>query len=87
MTKDQWGMVKQKLLKNVGQNNFKSWIEPLEYDHTENGVAVIGAPNSWAGTYVSRNFGDLILGEVSVAGFWAVVDSITDATGNVITYM
>ena len=65
MTKDQWGMVKQKLLKNVGQNNFKSWIEPLEYDHTENGVAVIGAPNSWAGTYVSRNFGDLILGEVS----------------------
>ena len=29
----------------------------------------------------------MILGEVSVAGFWAVVDSITGATGNVITYM
>ena len=27
------------------------------------------------------------LGEVSVAGFWAVIDSITGATGNVITYM
>ncbi len=29
----------------------------------------------------------MILGEVTVAGVWAVVDSITGATGNVITYM
>ncbi|MEC7298201.1 MAG: chromosomal replication initiator protein DnaA [Pseudomonadota bacterium] len=65
MTKDQWGAVKQNLLANVGQHNYKSWIEPLVLDRTEDGVAVIGAPNSYAGTYVSRNFGDLILGEVS----------------------
>ncbi|EAQ03039.1 chromosomal replication initiation protein [Pseudooceanicola batsensis HTCC2597] len=66
MTKEQWGAVKQKLLQNVGQHNYKNWIEPLVLDRTEDGVAVIGAPNSWAGTYVARNFGDLILGEVSM---------------------
>ena len=65
MTKEQWGAVKEKLLKNVGQSNYKNWIEPLVLDRMEDGVAVIGAPNSYAGTYVSRNFGDLILGEVS----------------------
>ena len=65
MTKEQWGAVKEKLLQNVGQNNFKNWIEPLVLDRMEEGVAVIGAPNSYAGTYVSRNFGDLILGEVA----------------------
>ena len=65
MTKDQWGAVKAKLLQNVGQNNYRNWIEPLIFDRTEEGTAVIGAPNSWAGTYVARNFGDLILGEGS----------------------
>ena len=65
MTKEQWGAVKEKLLKNVGQSNYKNWIEPLILDRMEEGVAVIGAPNTYAGTYVSRNFGDLILGEVA----------------------
>lgn len=65
MTKDQWGAVKQKLLQNIGQHNYKSWIEPLILVDTVDGVAMIGAPNSWAGTYVARNYGDLILGEVA----------------------
>ncbi|WP_407493710.1 chromosomal replication initiator protein DnaA [Pseudooceanicola sp. MF1-13] len=65
MTKDQWGAVKQNLLKNVGQHNYKSWIEPLVLVQTDEGVATIGTPNTYAGTYVSRNFGDLILSEVS----------------------
>ena len=29
----------------------------------------------------------MILGEVTVAGFWAIVDAIAGGTGNVITYM
>ena len=29
----------------------------------------------------------MILGEVTVAGFWAVIDAIAGGTGNVITYM
>ena len=29
----------------------------------------------------------MILGEVTVAGFWAIIDAIAGATGNVITYM
>ncbi|MBY6090662.1 chromosomal replication initiator protein DnaA [Maritimibacter alkaliphilus] len=65
MTKEQWGEVKQKLRDSVGQNNFLNWIEPLELAATRDGVAVIGAPTSFAGNYVSRNFGDKILGEIS----------------------
>jgi chromosomal replication initiator protein len=64
MTQEQWGTVKEKLLKNVGQNNYTNWIEPLVFDRLEDGVAIIGAPNTYAGTYVSRNFGELILIEV-----------------------
>ena len=29
----------------------------------------------------------MILGEVTVAGLWAIIDTITGTTGNVITYM
>ncbi len=65
MTQEQWGAVKEKLLQNVGQNNYRNWIEPLIHDRLEEGVAIIGAPNTYAATYVARNFGDLILGEVS----------------------
>ena len=36
---------------------------------------------------VQSLFLDLILGEVSSAGFWAIVDSFTGAIGNFITYM
>ena len=64
MTQEQWGAVKEKLLKNVGQNNYTNWIEPLVFDRLEDGVVIIGAPNTYAGTYVSRNFGELILVEV-----------------------
>ncbi|MGI3169865.1 chromosomal replication initiator protein DnaA [Pseudooceanicola sp. C21-150M6] len=65
MTKDQWGTLKQNILRNVGEHNYKSWIEPLQFDRTEDDIAVIIAPNAWAGTYVARNFGELILNEVS----------------------
>lgn len=65
MTIEQWGELKKNLLGKVGQSNFQNWIEPLEFAGVENGVAVISAPTNFAGTYVSRNFGDLILGQMS----------------------
>jgi len=65
MTKEQWGELKESLLRSVGPNNFRNWIEPLEFDGAENGVARIAAPTSFVGTYVSRNYGDLILGRMS----------------------
>ncbi|WP_243405109.1 chromosomal replication initiator protein DnaA [Pelagivirga sediminicola] len=61
MTQDQWGRLKQDLLKSVGKSNFKSWIEPLELSHLEEGVATFAVPTSFVGNYVSQKYGDQIL--------------------------
>ena len=67
MTEDKWGDVKKKLLGNVGQNNFERWIEPLGLIAIENGVAILSAPSSYVGTFVQRNYGDVILGAIESA--------------------
>ena len=61
MTQEQWGELKKELLKTVGSNNYKNWIEPLELDNVADGVATFSVPTSFLGNYVSHNFGDLIL--------------------------
>jgi chromosomal replication initiator protein len=61
MTQEQWGQIKNELLKTVGSNNFKTWIEPLELHEVADGVATFAVPTSFLGNYVSQNFGDLIL--------------------------
>jgi chromosomal replication initiator protein len=61
MTQEQWGQVKQQLLKTIGSNNYKTWIEPLELQEVSDGVATLAVPTSFLGNYVSQNFGDLIL--------------------------
>ena len=61
MTKDQWGQLKQNLLKTVGKSNYKSWIEPLELSHVDEGVATFEVPTSFVGNYVSQKYGDQIL--------------------------
>ncbi len=68
MTQEKWGILRQKLLKTVGQNNYKSWIEPLEFSALEGGVASFNVPTNFLGNYVSRNFADLILYELNNAG-------------------
>lgn len=68
MTQEQWGQLKQTLLGTVGQNNFKNWIEPLELNDIAEGVATFTVPTTFLGNYVSRNFGDLILHQLSQAG-------------------
>ena len=40
MTHEMWGQLRQKLLKTVGQNNYTTWIEPLEFSGLEDGIAV-----------------------------------------------
>ncbi|QUJ76229.1 chromosomal replication initiator protein DnaA [Sulfitobacter albidus] len=64
MTTDEWGNVKKRLLKTVGQNNFTTWIDPLALDASEDGVATINVPTTFFGNYVSRTFSDLILHEM-----------------------
>jgi chromosomal replication initiator protein len=67
MTKEQWGALQQKLVGTVGENNYKTWIEPLKFVGVKDpGVLVLGAPTNFFGTYVSQNFGDLLLAQVSL---------------------
>ncbi|MGB7242951.1 MAG: chromosomal replication initiator protein DnaA [Sulfitobacter sp.] len=66
MTNEQWRQLRQRLLKTIGQNNFTTWIEPLQYDGTKDGVATLHVPTTFLGNYVSQNFADLILYEMKV---------------------
>ncbi|MBE1282927.1 MAG: chromosomal replication initiator protein DnaA [Rhodobacteraceae bacterium] len=68
MTQEKWGQLCQKLLKTVGQNNYTTWIEPLEFEQLSDGVAVFNVPTNFMGNYVSQNFADLILYELNNAG-------------------
>ncbi|MGR3761429.1 chromosomal replication initiator protein DnaA [Roseobacteraceae bacterium NS-SX3] len=68
MTEEKWGRLRQRLLKTVGQNNFTTWIEPLEFDEVDGGVAVFNVPTNFMGNYVSQNFADLILHEFNMSG-------------------
>ncbi|KIN74499.1 chromosomal replication initiator protein DnaA [Sulfitobacter guttiformis] len=64
MTRDDWGNLKQRLLKTVGQNNFTTWIDPLMLGKTTDGIATLNVPTNFFGNYVSQNFSDLILHEM-----------------------
>ncbi|UWQ53971.1 chromosomal replication initiator protein DnaA [Leisingera caerulea] len=68
MTEEKWGQLRNRLLKTVGQNNFTTWIEPLEFDTVDGGVAVFKVPTNFMGNYVSQNFADLILHELTMSG-------------------
>ena len=64
MTNEQWGELRQRLRKTVGQNNYTTWIEPLKFRDLEDGVAIFDVPTTFLGNYVTQNFADLILHEM-----------------------
>ncbi len=68
MTQEKWGLLRNKLLKAIGKNNYTTWIEPLEFQELQDGVAVFSVPTNFMGNYVSQNFADLILYELNTAG-------------------
>ncbi|MEL7211366.1 MAG: chromosomal replication initiator protein DnaA [Pseudomonadota bacterium] len=68
MTDEKWGQVRVNLIKTVGQNNYKNWIEPLEFSQLDDGVATFFVPTNFMGNYVSQNFGDQILYQLTTAG-------------------
>ncbi|GHF61717.1 chromosomal replication initiator protein DnaA [Seohaeicola zhoushanensis] len=68
MNDDQWGKLRQRLLKTVGQNNYTTWIEPLEFNGLKDEVAMFHVPTNFTGNYVGQNFSDLILYEFKAAG-------------------
>jgi len=61
MTKDEWGDLKQDLLATIGANNFKNWIEPLDFSGVSDGIAQFIVPTKFIGDYVSKTFGDQLL--------------------------
>jgi chromosomal replication initiator protein len=61
MTNEHWGKVRDSLQKAVGQNNYRNWIEPLEFAELEDGVATFLVPTNFMSNWVERNFGDQIL--------------------------
>jgi chromosomal replication initiator protein len=68
MTQEKWGQLRERLLKTVGQNNYTTWIEPLEFDQLQDRIAFFNVPTNFMGNYVSQNFADLILYELNTAG-------------------
>ena len=68
MTEETWGLVRGELLKTVGKNNFAAWIEPMGFAGLDAGVAKFTVPTSFFGTWVSRNFSEQILQQLSRAG-------------------
>ncbi|UYV37560.1 chromosomal replication initiator protein DnaA [Rhodobacteraceae bacterium D3-12] len=69
MTQEQWGQVQEALLNSLGKNNFKTWIEPLEFDNiSSDGVATFHVPTSFLGNYVRQNFGEVMLYQMTSAG-------------------
>lgn len=61
MDNELWGRLKNELVKEVGQNNFTNWIEPLEFSTFDAGVVTFFVPTNFMGDWVQRNFGDKIL--------------------------
>ena len=64
MTQQEWEQLNQQLLKTIGQNNFKTWIEPLRFRDLQDGIATFHVPTNFLGNYVSQNFSDAILHEL-----------------------
>ncbi|WP_170786469.1 chromosomal replication initiator protein DnaA [Ruegeria lacuscaerulensis] len=68
MTQEKWGLLQNNLLKAIGKNNYTTWIEPLQFQEVQDGVAVFSVPTNFMGNYVSQNFADLILYEMNTSG-------------------
>ncbi|MDT2074472.1 MAG: chromosomal replication initiator protein DnaA [Planktomarina sp.] len=71
MTLEIWGIATDRLRKALGYNNFKSWIEPLQFIGESDGTAEFSVPTSFFGNYVMQHFGDQILYQVCESGLEA----------------
>lgn len=66
MTKEQWGALQDGLCKTLGEQHYRTWIEPLKFvELDDEGVVKFHAPTNFFGTYVSQNYGDLLLARLS----------------------
>jgi chromosomal replication initiator protein len=79
MTNETWGQVRGELLKAVGENNFTAWIDPIVFDRLDDRTARFHVPTNFFGSWVSQNFGDVILRHLVSAG--VMVDRVEFAVG------
>ncbi len=68
MTHETWGRVRGELLKSVGENNFSAWIDPIVFDRLDARTARFHVPTNFHGSWVSQNYGDVILRHLISAG-------------------
>ncbi len=74
MTNETWGQVRGELIEVVGDNNYSTWIEPLQLKAYGEGTATFSAPSEFIGTYVSQNFSEQIKDRLNANG--AKVDRV-----------
>ena len=60
-----WTELKNSLKKSIGENNFNNWLSPVEFSHIEDDVAIFLVPTNFLGNYVSQNFGEIIVAQIS----------------------
>jgi chromosomal replication initiator protein len=68
MTNDTWVELREDLRKQVGKDNYTTWIEPLFLSSFSDGVALFAVPTSFFGNWVSRNFSDNIKQQLQRSG-------------------
>ena len=61
-----WTKLKISLKKSIGDNNFNNWLSPIEFSHVEEDVAIFTVPTNFLGNYVSQNFGEIIVAQISL---------------------
>ena len=65
MDERKWTKLKISLKKSIGENNFNNWLSPVEFSHINEDVAVFSVPTNFLGNYVSQNFGEIIVAQLS----------------------
>ena len=68
MTDVAWGEVRNALRENLGENNFITWIAPLDLNAVDSGVARLSAPTNFVANWVNRNFAEHILRAMNSGG-------------------
>ena len=60
MTEEIWTQICTGVIGSVGKNNFETWIKPIKFINSENGVLKLGVKTKFQGDWVSRNYVDQI---------------------------
>ncbi|MDT2073373.1 MAG: chromosomal replication initiator protein DnaA [Planktomarina sp.] len=63
-----WDIAADRLRKSLGNNSYKSWIEPLQFISETSGIAEFSVPTSFFGNYVRQHFEDQILYQMRESG-------------------